>query len=102
MRYCPSGFIFETKGSMCFASDERPIELYLGLANSSIEEEVLAAISPTLDFHEGPLGRTPVNLDSIICNSDQICTLVRSCVNSSKADYDSQETSWDFKRNPLL
>lgn len=102
MRYCPSGFIFETKGSMCFASDERPIELYLGLANSSIEEEVLAAISPTLDFHEGPLGKTPVNLDPIVDNSGRICALVHSCVNSSKADWDSQETSWDFKRNPLV
>lgn len=102
MRYSPSGFLFETKGSMCFANNEQPIELYLGLTNTSIEEMVLSAVSPTLDFHEGPLGKTPVNLDPIADNSGRICTLVHSCVDSSKTDWDSQETSWDFKRNPLL
>ena len=101
MRYSPAGFMFETKGSMCFREDGSILP-YLALTNSSVEESVLGIMSPTLDFHEGPMGRTPVLNVSSDDNLKVVTSLARDNIASSRADWDSQETSWDFKRNPLV
>jgi len=97
MRYVPDGFIFETKGSMCFADDS--ILLYLlGLYNSKVIQLFLSVVSPTLDYHEGPLGKTPV----VIEKNERIDVLVKRNVEIAEADWNSFETSWDFKYHPLL
>lgn len=97
MRYVPNGFIFETKGSMCFTSDDL-LDYILGLYNSPVIQCFLQMVSPTLDYHEGPLGKTPV----LIKKNEQINQLVEENVKSSKTDWDSFETSWDYKKHPLL
>ena len=35
-------------------------------------------------------------------NLDSVCVLAKGCIGISRADWDTQETSWDFKRNPLI
>ena len=97
MRYVPSGFIFETKGSMCFTSKEL-LPYLLGLYNTPVIQCFLQMVSPTLDYHEGPLGKTPV----IIKLNEKIEQLVEKNINLSRNDWDSFETSWDFQRHPLL
>lgn len=102
MRFSPEGFIPETKGSMCFAEPGDSIIAYIGIANSSVEEVLLVTLAPTLDFHEGPLGRTPIPVHIIKDHQREIECLVSVCIDQSKLDWDSQETSWDFRRNPLV
>ena len=97
MRYVPDGFIFETKGSMCF-TDKKLLPYLLGLYNTPVIQSFLQMVSPTLDYHEGPLGKTPV----IIEPSEQIGRTVCDNIALSKNDWDSFETSWDFQRHPLL
>ena len=97
MRFVPSGFIFETKGSMCFASDDKLMYL-LGLYNSVVIQRYLGVVSPTLDYHEGPLGKTPV----ILRPSDRIDSIVKDNVDICKDEWDAYETSWDFRHHPLL
>ena len=97
MRYVPSGFIFETKGSMCFTSKEL-LPYLLGLYNTPVIQCFLQMVSPTLDYHEGPLGKTPV----IIKPNEKIEQLVEKNINLSRNDWDAFETSWDFQRHPLL
>ncbi|MEH3038502.1 MAG: BREX-1 system adenine-specific DNA-methyltransferase PglX [Sphingomonas paucimobilis] len=99
IRYCPEGFIFETKGSMCFphkATDTYPL---LAVLNSKIVEAALKVFSPTLDFHEGPLGRVPAVFED--CRDHALTTCDRA-ISISKSDWDAYETSWDFARLPLL
>lgn len=97
MRYVPQGFIFETKGSMCFT--EKDLLFYLlGLYNSPVIQSFLQIVSPTLDYHEGPLGKTPI----IIKKSDSVDLMVRECIKISKNEWDSFETSWDFQKHPLI
>lgn len=102
MRYSPKGFIPETKGSMCFTEHRESILPYLGITNSSVEEHLLTALAPTLDFHEGPLGKTPVPIIEVEQRQNEIENIVTELVDLSKTDWDSQETSWDFKRNSLV
>ncbi|SDH83996.1 Eco57I restriction-modification methylase [Pseudobutyrivibrio sp. 49] len=96
MRYVPSGFIFETKGSMCFTEDEKLYYL-LGLYNSPVMQCFLQMISPTLDYHEGPLGKTPVKIEL----RQDIDEKVKVAIDISKEDWDSSETSWDYQCHAL-
>ena len=97
LRYVPEGFIFETKGAMCFVEDKY---LYgvLALYNTNVMQNFLQVISPTLDYHEGSLGRTPIILES----DSKIDEIATECVSLSKSDWDSFETSWDFQIHPLV
>lgn len=98
-RIVPNGFIFETKGSMMFP-EEKNILYILGLTNSKIINIVARVISPTLDFHEGPVGKLPIILDENA--REKVEKLVKDNIDIAKEDWDSFETSWNFTRHPLL
>lgn len=100
LRYSPEGFIFESKGSMCYPIRNDNLNYLLGLLNCKVTSEALAVLSPTLDFHEGPMAKVPV-LDAGE-NTVHVNELVENCVGVSKDDWDSFENSWDFKKHPLL
>ena len=98
-RIVPNGFIFETKGSMMFP-EEKNILYILGLTNSKIINIVARVISPTLDFHEGPVGKLPIILDENA--REKVEKHVKDNIDIAKEDWDSFETSWDFTKHPLL
>lgn len=97
LRFVPEGFIFETKGAMCYVDDDYLYSV-LALYNTKVMQQFLAVVSPTLDYHEGPLGRTPVMLEK----NKEIDTITKDCVSIAKEDWDSFENSWDFKKHPFL
>lgn len=90
--------IFETKGSICFPRTGTNTYALIAYLNSCVVQKMLGVISPTLDYHEGPLRKVPCisldfkELDKIAANS----------ITLSKQDWDAHETSWDFQRNELL
>ena len=97
LRYVPEGFIFETKGAMCYV-EEKYLYNVLALYNTCVMQNFLRIVSPTLDYHEGPLGRTP-----IILNDDKfIENLSKECIYLSINDWNSFETSWNFIQHPLI
>lgn len=97
MRYTPAGYMFETKGSMCFSKKDISIFYALALINSNAISVFLKALAPTLDFHEGPMGRIPF----VIEQQNKVMNLAQRLVSLAKFDWDSYETSWDFQTNPL-
>ena len=99
MRFSPVGAISETKGAMAFAESRAVAMECLALTNTSLVNSVMGILSPTLDYHEGPMGNLPVALPD---ESFGVEDLSNDCISLSRADWDSFETSWDFKRNPLL
>jgi type II restriction/modification system DNA methylase subunit YeeA len=98
MRYCPPGFIFETKGSMCFAESDRELFFVLAFCNTKLVDLFLSATSPTLDYHEGPIGRLPLTQT---LSSDSVAVATHS-IGVARTDWDAYETSWDFTTLPLL
>jgi hypothetical protein len=98
MRYFDNGFVIESKGSACYSENEQELIDVLSYSNSKIVNHLLMALSPTLDFHEGPLGRVAF----IPQVNDRIGELGRGAVALSRADWDAYETSWDFTTLPLL
>ncbi|MDD4503801.1 MAG: BREX-1 system adenine-specific DNA-methyltransferase PglX, partial [Clostridiaceae bacterium] len=97
-RYCDEGFIFETKGSMCFVKDIDNLDYVLAFLNSKVAVKFTEILSPTMDLHEGPVGRIPLMLK----NSEIITKLTQECISLSRSDWDSFETSWNFASHPLL
>lgn len=97
-RYFDKSWLFETKGSVCFPEDEKKNNMIMGYLNSSLVTAFLQTLAPTLDYHEGPMGRIPYKDIEV----SKISDLVESNISISKSDWDAHETSWDFQRNELL
>ncbi|WP_304238656.1 BREX-1 system adenine-specific DNA-methyltransferase PglX [Phascolarctobacterium succinatutens] len=100
MRFSPKGFIFESKGSMCYLKSDADLFYVLALMNTKVVDNMLKILAPTLDYHEGPMSKVPV----VIEYADKLLIeeKAKECVYFSKSDWDAFETSWDFTKHPLL
>lgn len=90
------GFYFDNGGSCLFIEDKR---YYMALLNSKVFS-VIQKLSPTLNFQPGDIGRVPVIIDEK--SKKEIINLTNVCVDLAKKDWDYSETSWDFKKPPIL
>lgn len=97
VRYFGEGFIFSNAGMAIFTSDKYQKYL-LALINSCVSKSILAVLSPTLNYNAGDMGNIPVIHSETIEESG----LVDKCIDISKNDWDSFETSWDFEIHPLV
>lgn len=100
MRYSPKGFLFESKGSICFAKEQDDLLYIIGLLNTKVTKQALLVLSPTLDYHEGPLSRVPVMIAAE--KKTRVDEIVGENIALSRCDWDSDETSWEFKKHPLI
>lgn len=97
IRYSPKGCIFDSKGSMGFAKSGQNIYALTAFLNSCVAQKFLEVLSPTLDYNIGGLNNLPfVNVPD---NAIETC---KECIRDSVYDWDSFETSWNFKKHPLL
>ena len=97
VRYYPKGFLFDVAGSSVLP-DEANEKYILAYLNSIISDRYLKAFNPTINYQPGDI-KSLIYLNE---NTDIINNLSESCVNISKEDWDSFETSWDFKKHPLI
>lgn len=100
VRRSPAGFVFDTKGSMCFTSKKNDVNYFEALLNSKIASLFMTFLSPTLDFNQGAMSKLPVIISSEY--KLEICKYAENCVTISQQDWDSFETSWDFTLHPLV
>ena len=95
-RYFTYGFLFDNGGSCLFAREKL---LYIqGMLNSCVSQELLS-IQPTINNQPGTIGSLPLlssDLEQIVT------TLVSRNIELAKADWDSEEGSWDFQVHPLV
>lgn len=73
----------------------------LGLLNSNISKEVLKILNPTLSYQLGDVGKIPYIYNENH-KSMKICSIVDKSIKISKKDWDSFDTSWDFKQHPII
>ena len=96
VRYLPGGSIFDVAGASGFGSNSS-INRCIAFLNSEVALHMLGFLSPTLNFEGGHIRSLPLADVSELSNK-----LVLECIRKSSSDYDSFETSWDFKRHPLV
>lgn len=98
-RFKPNGHIFDVAGTSVFA-DEPTLSYLQGACNCSVIMTVASMLSPTLNFEVGQIATYPIMQNE--ARQPMVVNLVSKLRNDSKLDWDSFETSWDFKRHPLL
>ena len=94
-----SGYMFDMTGPAAFGSDA-DLSYVCGFLNSVMGTQVASFISASLDFQPGQVGSYP--LTGMEEHRGEVNSRVEYCLDLSKSDWDSFETSWDFKRHPLL
>ncbi len=94
-RYFNKGYLFDNGGS-CLFSDVY-LEYIQGLLNTKVAVELLK-IQPTMNNQPGTIGGLPL----IINENIDIKKIVMENIALARCDWDSFETSWDFKRHPLI
>lgn len=96
-RYVPYGILFGNGGPVSFFSNEY-LYYHLALLNSKVSMAILKYIAPTINFGPEQIEKIPLLYD----DEKKVNALTNECVDLSKSDWDSFETSWDFKRHPLV
>lgn len=101
-RLFEKSWLFETKGSVCFPLHISENNKLMGYLNSPLVNYYLQVFTPTMDYHEGPVGCLPFFEIKNEEDSKVINNLVSQNISISKSDWDAHETSWDFQENELV
>lgn len=99
VRYTPAGMVFNSACPTVFVKGE--LEKYtLALLNTCVIKFYLDLLSPTINFQAGDVGKVPYlyRQDSL----EKVDELTETILEISKKDWDSFETSWDFRIHPLI
>ena len=99
-RFSDYGALFDSAGSSMFPSNL--YNFYLSFMNTKIVDSLLKIINPTLNYGAGTVGNLPIIFPKQESVKQQIDTLTQECIEISKEDWDSRETSWDFRTNELV
>jgi type II restriction/modification system DNA methylase subunit YeeA len=96
-RYQPEGAIFDVAGMSIFPEKDKLTYQLLSLLNSNVALNLLATLSPTVNFEAGQIGAIPV-----ILPNENVVEDVKEAIEISKQDWDCSEYSWNFIRNELI
>ena len=95
-RICPVGFLFSSASNAYFGEN---IPYIISFLNSNVSSYFKHIINPTLNANPGDIAKLPI-ID--LSHYEKIKLIFNDIVLSAKEDWDSFETSWDFKVHPLV
>ena len=99
VRCYPQGMLFDVGANGLFVDDS--LYNYLaGFLNTKIANAMIQVLNPTINTGSGTVGKLPIIISQDAKNT--ISELVEQNVSIARSAWDSYETSWDFKRNPLV
>lgn len=93
---------FNLAAPSVFFDNDKLMFYILGYLNSNFSQEILALLNPTLNTNISDILSQPLRYGELPEQENRIVLLVEKNISLSKTDWDSYETSWDFKRNPLV
>ena len=99
-RIVETGFLYDDASPFISIKSSTDRLLCLGFFNSPVCQSYLDLMNPTMNFSPGTIANLPYIKAGEM--EDPIKNTVAKCVELSSDDWDSYETSWDFKRNPLV
>ena len=100
VRISDSGFIFDVAGSSIFP-DVTERYWIAAFMVSRVAGYYLNAINPTLNFQVENISALPILSNALANKKARISQLAASATKIARADWDSDETSWDFQSFPL-
>ena len=97
-RYVPDGFIFADAGPMFFSQNDFVMMAYF---NSKVFQVFADIICQGLHYSTGHIPQIPY-MKTASSADNHIEKTAKENYELSKVDWDCYESSWDFKRHPLL
>ena len=97
-RSVKEGTLFGDAGPVGFIDQDKPY--ILSFLASKVAGTLLEFINPTLNYQVGDIMRLP-----LAPSHDKKAIVAKICeenISASARDWDSFETSWDFKKHPLV
>lgn len=85
---------------MSFYKAHDKLKYLLAFCNTNVASKTLKLIAPTMNFQAGDVGRLPILQRKQ--DEEVIKKIVDENILLSQRDWDSYETSWDFKHQPLI
>lgn len=99
-RFVDDGFMFDDAGCMGFANNDK-IHPILAFLNSKVGRSYLKFFKgEDMNCLPGHLSKIPFPCKTI--SSFNLQAKTKECIEISIQDWDSFETSWDFKKHPLI
>jgi len=98
-RYYGRGFLFDHAAASLFCNNDKDQNFLLGFMNTNVYRYILRMINPTIN------SGADVSISIPVCRGveeDNISAIAQNNVTISQKDWDSFETSWDFKKHPLV
>lgn len=99
-RSAPEDSFYDIAAHCCFPKEPQ-FNYILGLLNSSLSALCLSAQNPTMNMQVSDIASAPY-VEGDPKSVSIVSGIVAESSDISKIDWDSFETSWDFKRHPLL
>ena len=96
-RVMPEGATYD-KGGSTIIVDENVYYFTLALLNSKVYLNIASMLNPTLNFQVKDVRSMPL----VLKNADSIEKITEDNIAISKRDWDSFETSWNFRKHPLI
>ena len=96
MRYVPTGSAFDVAGCSIFSKEN--LDYLLGFTNSNVMLYLMNTLSQTLNYEVGNVKQMPL----IFQNLSYVEQITRKNKDISHCDIESFETSWDFKKHPMI
>lgn len=97
-RLYPEGFIFDSGANGLFPNNEEDRFFVAAYLNSVVANEFLQILNPTINYGAGTIRKIPF-IESRINGID---SRAKRNYEISSLDWDSHETSWDYKTNGIL
>ncbi|MEZ3486694.1 MAG: BREX-1 system adenine-specific DNA-methyltransferase PglX [Lachnospiraceae bacterium] len=99
VRLVGTNLIFDTAAPMFFPEDNY-LEYFAGFMCSKVASYILNMLNPTITFQVGDISKLPVIIDER--RKKCVEKITHCCWEIEKWEWDSFETSWDFKGHPLV
>lgn len=99
-RISTGGFIYDAAGPLCEINSQSDTNYFLGLMFSKPAKKIYQFINPTLNYTPGTLLSLPVIFPTKE-RKEYVTEIVKENIDTAHSDWDSFETSWNFKKHPL-
>ena len=95
-RYNPCASLFDVNGMSLFPNNSDDTWYIIGLLNSKVAKFLLNLINPTMALQCGDTLNMPYIINTIKDDA------IKENIDIAKSDWDSHETSWEFKSNNIV
>lgn len=82
------------------ASNKKYLEIMMGYMNSVVFTSIINMLNPTTSFPIDTISNVPIKKGMFEC--EEIVRIVNNCIRIARDNWNEQELSWDFMKNPLV